>query len=104
MDVIEIMARAIYADQWGHSTKGETHPLERQYAKAAIKALHDAGYAIVPVSPTPEMAKVGVFVADTGAAIPAYEAMVRAYAMTAPDYIMPTPMQDAGPLESREGK
>lgn len=50
MDVIEIMAQGIFEDQYGHSAKGETHPLERQYAKAAIKALHDAGYVVRPMT------------------------------------------------------
>lgn len=48
-------------------------------AKSALTAITEAGYAVVPVEPTPGMAKIGVFVAGTGAVIPAYEAMVRAY-------------------------
>lgn len=48
-------------------------------AMGILTAITEAGYAVVPVEPTPGMAKIGVFVAGTGAVIPAYEAMVRAY-------------------------
>lgn len=47
-------------------------------AREAITALSEAGYAIVPIEPTPEMAKVGVYVAQTGAVLGAWGAMVRA--------------------------
>lgn len=50
----------------------DTAPIGR----AVLAHLSDAGYAVVPRNPTPEMAKVGVFVADTGAILGAWEAMI----------------------------
>lgn len=47
-------------------------------AEPLIDALTEAGFAIVPVEPTPEMAKVGVYVADTGAVLGAWCAMIEA--------------------------
>lgn len=51
-------------------------------ASAIVGAIAEAGYAVVPVEPTPGMAKIGVFVAETGTVLPAYEAMVRAFSLT----------------------
>lgn len=41
-----------------------------------ITALEAAGYAIVPTSPTPEMAKAGLHVSGTGAVLGAWDAMI----------------------------
>lgn len=52
--VVEIMAKADWGDGWGF-----LHPMDqddsRRQMRAALAAIRDAGYAVVPVRPTPEM-------------------------------------------------
>jgi hypothetical protein len=50
-DLIQTIARAIYQSHWVDDTfpeAGIEHGLAIQSANAAIRALHDSGYAIVP--------------------------------------------------------
>lgn len=61
MDVIEIMARAIYESEWvgEYPTAGVEHALAIQKANAAVESLAEAGYAVVPVEPTLGMERDG---------------------------------------------
>ena len=66
-EIVEIMARAIFADQ-GPDDKWEnfaaqTHEDYRGHARATIEALKAHGFAIVPIEPTEAMIHDG-FVAD----------------------------------------
>ena len=77
---LETMARAFHNADAQHFAIAYAGPIPDYYterAQAAITALTEAGFAIVPVEPTPEMAKVGVHVAQTGAVLGAWEAMIK---------------------------
>lgn len=93
--ITETIARAMHTALM--SFKGI--PLEhcQEGAARVLTALTEAGYTIVPVEPTDSMAKVGIHVAQTGAVLGAWEAMIAA----APDHIM-VAIQSVGPLDSEE--
>ena len=59
----EIIARALCAAQGCRATENELARATDE-AAAVITALKDAGYAIVPVEPTPEMLELGMYEAE----------------------------------------
>jgi len=61
-DIVEIMARAIYESHefvkpWDEAN--HWHDLCRAETRAAITALSEAGFAIVPIEPTEDMETAG---------------------------------------------
>jgi hypothetical protein len=95
-DLIQTIARAMWdwtAPETEHDWRGdERHQLYFDGAQAAITALHDAGYAIVPREPTEAMLEAGTFEAEcctddwtsAAACLPGhvYKGMIRAATTT----------------------
>lgn len=106
MTITETIARAI-AKSFG--VKADVFPRYEKEAQAAITALTEAGYAILPVEPTMfQLVKLGApggtleeRGVDPGDQ-PLYDIYAAVIAGT-PDHIMPA-IQTVGPLDSERGE
>jgi len=62
-NIVELMARALHTKEWEGQPGPEPFHIHKLYwldaAQAAVQALKDAGYAVVPREPTEKMIKRG---------------------------------------------
>lgn len=95
--LIEAIARALCEAQGYEATENEMARAADE-AQAALTAITEAGYVIVPREPPAGAYQAMLPAVMAGSASDIYRAMINAA-----DHIMP-PIRDAGPLESEEGE
>lgn len=105
--LIETIARAIYAQSYRNCCHGESPEVGDESwqsylseAAAAITALTEAGYRILPVEPDVDLLMSTAEHYDFAGWPSAYRAMIEA---ATPDHIIPA-IQTVGPLDSEKGE